>query len=79
VEERSDNELDSSQASTVKNQLRNSAIDGIAAVILYVVSLTNQELQAYYEHLRTVRDIIIKEQQQNLVQAKLDSFFKPEL
>lgn len=61
MEGRSDNELDESQESTIKNQLRNSALDGIRAVIYYVVSLTNEELQAYYEHLRTERDIFIKE------------------
>jgi hypothetical protein len=36
-------------------------------------------LLKYYEHLRTVRKILIKEQQQRSVQAKLDSFFKPAL
>jgi hypothetical protein len=36
-------------------------------------------LQEYYEHLRTVREILIKEQQQRSVQTKLDSFFKPAL
>jgi hypothetical protein len=36
-------------------------------------------LQEYYEHLRTVREIPIKEQQQRSVQTKLDSFFKPAL
>lgn len=79
MEERSENELNGSQELTIKNQLRNSAIDGISAVMNYVVSLTNQELQVYFEHLRTVRDIFVKEQQQRSVQAKLDSFFKPEL
>ena len=43
MEER-DNELDESQESTLKYQNRNSAIDGIVAVIYYMVSLTNQEL-----------------------------------
>jgi hypothetical protein len=33
----------------------------------------------YYEHLRTVREILIKEQQQRSLQEKLDSFFKPAL
>jgi len=44
-----------------------------------VISLTTQVLQVYYEYLTTVRDIFVKEQQQSSVQAKLDSFFKPEL
>jgi len=57
VEERSDNELDKSQESTINTQICNSATDGIFAVINYVVSLINQEFQAYYKHLRTVRDI----------------------
>ena len=63
----------------VKNQLRKSAIDGISAVMNCAVSLTNQELQVYFEHLRTVRDIFVKEQQQKSFQAKLVSFFEPEL
>jgi hypothetical protein len=86
VEERSDNKLDKSQESTIKNQIRNSAIDDIGVVINYVVYLTNQEFQAYYEHLRTVRDVFFKEEQQKSVQAKLDillfsanCFFKLEL
>jgi hypothetical protein len=43
----------------------------------YVDCSTNQKLQGYYEHLRTVREILINEQQQRSVQTKLDSFFKP--
>jgi hypothetical protein len=42
-------------------------------------SSTYQELQAHCEHLKTVREIEIKEQQQMSVQTKLDSFFKPAL
>jgi hypothetical protein len=47
--------------------------------INFVDSSTNQKLQKYYEHLRTVREIIINEQQQRSVQKKLDNFFKPAL
>jgi hypothetical protein len=36
-------------------------------------------LQEYYEHLRTVRDILIEEERQRSVETKLDSFFKPAL
>jgi hypothetical protein len=36
-------------------------------------------LQQDCEDLRTVREILIKEQQQRFVQTKLDSFFKPAL
>jgi hypothetical protein len=43
--------------------------------INYVDSSTNQKFQDY-EHLRTVREILIKEQQQRSVHTKLDSFFK---
>jgi hypothetical protein len=42
-------------------------------------SSANQKLQECYEHLRTVREILIKEQRQRSVQTKLDSFFKPAL
>jgi hypothetical protein len=37
------------------------------------------QLQDCYEHLRNVREILIKEQQQRSVQTKLDSFFKSAL
>jgi hypothetical protein len=70
MEEESDNEL---QEFTTKKKLLSSARDGIDAVINYVDSSTNQQLQEYYEHLRTVRDIRIKEQQQRSVEAKLDT------
>jgi hypothetical protein len=52
---------------------------GIDAVINYVHSSKNKKLLEYYEHLRTVSEILIKEQQQRYVQTKLDSFFKPAL
>jgi hypothetical protein len=41
-------------------------------IINYVNSSTNQKLQEYYERLRTVRDVLIKEQQQRSVQTKLE-------
>jgi hypothetical protein len=47
------------QESTIKKKLLSSAIYGIEAVINYVDSSTNQKLQEYYEHLRTVREILI--------------------
>jgi hypothetical protein len=76
VEEESDNDL---QESTFKKKLLSSTRGSSDAVINYVDSSTNQNLQEYYEHLRTVREILIKEQQQRSVQTKLDSFFKPAL
>jgi hypothetical protein len=74
VEEESDNELDELQEFTIKKKLLNSARDGIDAVFNYVDSSTNQKLQEYYEHLRTVMEILIKEQQQRSVQTKLDCY-----
>jgi hypothetical protein len=47
--------------------------------INYVDPSTNKKLQECYEHLRTVREILINEQQQRSVQTKLDRFFKPAL
>ena len=79
MEEGSDNELDGPQEYTMKNKHLSSATDGIDAEINYVGSSTNQELQAYYEHVRTVRYILTKEQQQRPVQTKFDCFFKPAL
>jgi hypothetical protein len=79
MEEVSDDELVELQESTIKKKLLSSARDGIGAVINYVDSSTDHRLQECYEHLRTVREILIKEQQQRSVQVKLDSFFKPAL
>jgi hypothetical protein len=53
-----------------------SARDGIAAVSNYVSFSTIRELQAYYEHLKAAREILITDQQQRSFQKKLDSFVK---
>jgi hypothetical protein len=42
-----------------------------------VGSSTNRELQAYYEYLSTVREILIKGRQQRSGHTKLDGFLKP--
>jgi hypothetical protein len=78
MKEESYNELDELQESTIKKKIFSSTRDGIDAVTNYVDSSTNKKLQ-HYEHLRTVREILIKEQQQRSVQTKLNSFFKPAL
>jgi hypothetical protein len=72
-------ELDELQESTIKKKLLSTTKDGNDAVINYVDSSTNKKLHEYYEHLRTMREILIKEQQQRSVQTKFDSFFKPAL
>lgn len=71
MKEAIDKELDEPQ-----EELLSSARDGIDAIINYVGSSTNKKLQAYYKHLRTVREILIKEQKQRSVHTVLDSFFK---
>jgi hypothetical protein len=76
MKEESDNEL---QEFAIRKKLLSSAISGIDAVITYVDSSTDKKLQEYYEHLRTVREILIEEQQQMSVQTKCDSFLKPAL
>jgi hypothetical protein len=76
IEKESDNELDELQESTIKKKLLSAARDGIDAVISYVDFSTNQKLQEYYEHLRTVKEFLIKEQQQRSVQTKFDSVLK---
>jgi hypothetical protein len=73
MEGESDNELDELQESAIKNKLFSSARNCIDAVINYIDTSTSKKLQEYYEHLRTVRDILNKEQQQRYVQTKLDS------
>jgi len=54
MNEATDNELDEP-----REELLSAARDGTDAVINYVGSSTNQKLQAYYKHLRTVREILI--------------------
>jgi hypothetical protein len=78
-EEASDNEVGELQESTITKKLLSSARDGIDAVINYVDSPTTQKLQEYYEHLRTVREILIKEEQLMSIHINLDSSFKPAL
>ena len=38
---------------------------------------SNREIQGNYHHLRTLRELIIREQYQSRKQLKLDSIFKP--
>jgi hypothetical protein len=52
MEEGSDNEVHDPQESTIKKKLLSSTRDSINAVINYVGSTRNQELQAYYEYLK---------------------------
>ena len=40
------------------------------------VDLDEAEIQSYYEHLRTLREVVIRQQNMNSKQLKLDSFFK---
>jgi len=61
MKEGPDNELDEPQSSTIKKKLLSSSRDGSDAVINYVGSSTNHELQDYYEQLRSVREILITE------------------
>ena len=63
MEEESHNEVDEPQEYKITKKLLSQARDGIDAEINHVGSSTNRELQAYYEHLRTARKILIKEQQ----------------
>jgi len=51
MEEGFSDELDKSLLSTMKKKFLSCARDGIDAVISYVGSSTNRELQTYYEHL----------------------------
>jgi len=77
LEEGSHIELNEAQEFTIK--LLSSARDSVDAVISYVGSSTNRELQAYYEHLSTVREILINGQRQGSVYTELDGFLKPAL
>jgi hypothetical protein len=73
------NELDEPQETTTKKKLLSATRNGNNAVINFVGSSTNQELQAYDEHLRTVSEILNKEQHQKSVHQNFYSFSKPTL
>jgi len=61
-------------------KLPSSSRDCTDAVVNYLVSSTNRELQEYYANIIiTARKFLIKESQQKSVQTKPNSFFKPEL
>ena len=79
MDEGSDNELDEPQETTIKKKLLSSTRNGNNAVISFVGSSTNQELQAYYAHLRTASEILIIEQHQMSVHQNFDNFFKSTL
>jgi hypothetical protein len=78
MEEGSDNEPDELETFTIKKKLLSSANDGINAVLNYVLSSRNQKLRTYCEHMRTVRGILIEEQQQMSLQEQLGSFSETE-
>ena len=78
MEEGSDNELDESLLSTMKKGFLGCTRDGTDVVISYVGSSTNRELQTYYEHLRIVREILIK-QHERFVSTELGGLFKSSL
>ena len=46
---------------------------------LYVDATNDRDIQSSYEHLRTLGELIIRQQQQRGKQLQLDSFFKPKL
>ena len=66
------NELDEPQRSTIQNKLLRSARDGTDTVINYVGFSINSKLQANYEHVRTLREIITeKKHKHRNVQTQL--------
>jgi glycine cleavage system pyridoxal-binding protein P len=79
MDEGSDNELDEPQETAIKKKLLSSTRNGNDTVINFVGSSTNQELQAYYAHLRSVTENLIKEEHQRSVHENCDNFFKPTL
>jgi hypothetical protein len=60
TEEISDNELDEPQESAIKKKFINSTKDGVDVAMNYVGYSINQEFQAYYVHLRSLREVLIK-------------------
>ena len=51
--------------------------DSIDTLLKYDDVTTNRDIQGYCQHLRTLRELIIRGQHQSGKQLKLDSFFKP--
>jgi len=53
-----------------------SVRESLDVLINYVDVCDNSTIQCYYEHLRTLRELVIREQYQRRKQLKLDTFFK---
>ena len=43
----------------------------------YINGIKNKQIKGYYYHLRTLRELIIRDQYTNLMQIRLDKFIKP--
>ncbi|KAK4308671.1 hypothetical protein Pmani_019642 [Petrolisthes manimaculis] len=50
--------------------------ESIDILLNYVDLCDNYNIQGYYEHLRTLRELVIREQHKRGKQTKLDAFFK---
>ncbi|KAK4328333.1 hypothetical protein Pmani_001254 [Petrolisthes manimaculis] len=50
--------------------------ESLDVLINYVDLCDSSNIQGYYEHLRTLRELVIREQYQRVKQSKLDTFFK---
>ncbi|KAK4310937.1 hypothetical protein Pmani_005325 [Petrolisthes manimaculis] len=50
--------------------------ESIDILLNYVDLCDNYNIQGYYEHLRTLRELVIREQHKRGKQTKLDTFFK---
>ena len=60
----------------VVRQQMSQVRDYIDTLIQYVDGTNDLDIQGFYEHLRTIRELIIRQQYQRGRQLMLDSFFK---
>ncbi|KAG7167541.1 uncharacterized protein LOC121868385 [Homarus americanus] len=51
--------------------------ESLDTILTYIDSTSSPQIQDYYEHLRTLRELIIREQHNAWEQLKMDSSVKP--
>ena len=66
-----------SEDKLVVRQKMSQVRDCIDTLVQYVDATNDRDIKGSYEHLCTLRDLIIRQQYQGGKQLKLDSFFKP--
>lgn len=71
-----DDDTDEEELEPLSRPKLASARDALDTLINIIDSTADAELQPYYQHFRSAREIVIRKQHQKSTQLKIDSFFK---